>query len=132
MSDTAAKLNSGAPAYHAGLHRLAQVVAGWAFVVIFFGGKTKSKEAGLTIPEPVFIKWMPEWFTVENLSAEYTHRVAVGLLSVLMLSLFAWLMVRGQRTAKILGGVAFATLIAQAVLGALTVHYLTKAQASIP
>jgi heme a synthase len=115
------------------IHRLAIFVVLLAFMVIFLGGKTKSKEAGLTIPEPVIFTWEPKWLMIENLSAEYSHRIAVALLSVGALALTVWIHISDKRSyARKLSLWMMALLLAQAVLGALTVHFFARASTSIP
>jgi heme A synthase len=125
--------NNLASSFNRGLHRLALVVVALAFLVIFLGGKTKSKEAGLTIPEPFILTWNPSWLMIENLSAEYSHRMAVGLLSIAALSLTVWVCLKDKRdAAKKLALWTMSLLLTQAVLGGMTVYFFAKAATSIP
>jgi heme A synthase len=119
--------------YCIGLNYLARFVAVWAFVVVLLGGTTKSKEAGLTIPEPFIMKWIPEWFHVANLNAEYTHRVSVGILSISALLLMGWILAKDTRKAvRRLAVGLIGAILAQAVIGAMTVYFLAHAPTSIP
>ncbi len=119
--------------YHRGVNRLAKATTFFAFLVIFLGAATKSKEAGLTIPWPFFYEIHWDWFGIENLNAEYTHRTLVAILSGLTVALVLAIFLKDGRPAvrKLAIG-SFLTLIAQAVLGALTVHFLAKAKTSVP
>lgn len=119
--------------YNRTIHLLAQVAVVLAFLVICLGGTTKSKEAGLTIPQPVYYEWHYDWLFVENLNAEYTHRAVVPILSAVTLLLAGLVLVKDSRSSvKKLAVFAVVVLLMQAVLGALTVQYFAKAQTSIP
>jgi heme A synthase len=119
--------------FHHGIATLSKILVVLAAFVVLLGGKTKSKEAGLTIADPVTFQWVPEWLTTENISAEYTHRILAFLLACTTLALTAWVLkVERRGYVRKLAIAAFIGVIVQAVLGALTVKYLTRAQVSIP
>lgn len=121
------------PTFNAWVHRLALLTVAWTVLVITFGGKTKSQEAGLSIAEPVYATFHWDWLFVPNLSAEYTHRVLVPILGVLTVTLAGALLVRDRRPGlKKLAVALVLGLVAQAVLGALTVKYFAKSHTSIP
>jgi heme a synthase len=125
--------NSQNAPYNGGIHGLSWFVAVLAFVVVCLGGATKSKEAGLTIADPVTFAWMPEWLTTENINAEYTHRIVAFLLACSTLLLMGLILTKENRSAvRKLAVSAFLAVVAQAVLGALTVKFLAKAHTSIP
>ena len=123
----------GVPKYNRAIHRLAKFVVVWALLVICLGGKTKSKEAGLTIPQPVIFSWVPEWLTTENISAEYSHRIVAFLLTCSALALMCLVLSSDVRTGvRTLAISLVGAIVAQAALGALTVYYLAAAKSSIP
>ena len=119
--------------FHVGIHRLVWIVCAWTFLVIFVGSIVKSKEAGLTIPEPFFYQWMPAWLMTENLNAEYGHRIVAGALGILVLVLtVSLLVIESRKYVRHLAILVLAAVLAQAVLGGLTVHYFAHATTSIP
>jgi heme a synthase len=121
------------PPYSAYVHALASFTTVWAVLVIVFGGKTKSQEAGLTIAEPIYYQWQPDWLRVPNLNAEYIHRALVPVLCAITLLLVLSILFKDPRRSmkKLAIGLFFA-LLAQAMLGALTVKYFARSQTSIP
>ena len=124
--------NPGA-AYHRGVNLLAKITAVFAFLVVAMGGLTKSKEAGLTIAEPVYYQFNWNWYFIENLNTEYTHRSLVAILSGLTLLLVTAVFLKDTRSSvrKLAIGTLL-TLFAQAVLGALSVAYFAKMKTSVP
>jgi heme A synthase len=112
---------------------LACFVAVWAFLVVCIGGVVKSKEAGLTIADPVIFSCQPEWLWVENLNVEYGHRIVAGCLGCLALALAICLLARDSRRSVRRAAVwAVVLVVAQAALGALTVKYFAHAPTSVP
>jgi heme A synthase len=124
--------NTGA-VYNRGVHLLAKITTVFAFLVVAMGGMTKSKEAGLTIAQPVYYDFHWDWYFIENLNTEYTHRSLVAILSGFTLALLVAVFLKEKRSSvrKLAVG-AFLTLIAQAVLGAMTVYFLAKMKTSVP
>jgi heme A synthase len=124
---------ASAPSYHAPFHMLTMLLAGWAFLVICLGGTVKSREAGLTIPQPLYYQWHYDWLFIQNLNTEYIHRALVPILTVLTLLVVGHVFFReSRRSVRTLAAFMFAGLFAQAFLGYLTVKYFAHAQTSIP
>jgi heme A synthase len=119
--------------YHRNINVMAKFVTVLALVVVSLGGTTKSKEAGLTIAEPVTFAWVPEWIVTENINAEYTHRIVAFLLACSTLVLTGLVLAKEKRSAvRKLAVWALVAVIAQAVVGALTVKFMARAHTSIP
>ena len=124
---------SVSPAYNPWIHRLAVLTSCWAFLVVCMGGTVKSREAGLTIPQPFYYQWHYDWLFIQNLNTEYIHRALVPILTGLTLcvvGLVLWKETR--RSVRGLAGFLVVGLFAQAFLGYLTVRYFAHAQTSIP
>jgi heme A synthase len=121
------------PAYSRLLNISAKVLTFWAFVVVCVGGIVKSKEAGLTIPEPVYYEWNYWYVIADRVNTEYIHRALVGIMSFLTLWVAILAFVKDSRSSvrKLAIGL-IVVLLAQATLGALTVKYFAHAQTSIP
>jgi heme a synthase len=112
--------------YHRGLHRLAVTLACWTFLLIIAGALVTSNDAGLSVPD-----WPTSFGSlykiprlVGGVKFEHTHRMiaqGAGLLTV-MLAIWTW---RSEKRhwMRILGFAALGTVIAQGVLGGLTVLY---------
>lgn len=121
------------PPYNALVHSFALALAGWAFLVVCLGGTVKSREAGLTIPQPLYYQWHYDWLFVQNLNTEYIHRALVPILTVLTLIVVALVLFYDTRSSvKKLAAFLVVGLFAQAFLGYLTVKYFAHAQTSIP
>jgi heme a synthase len=126
-------LQSQRPPFSPFVHGLAVATTAWTVLAMTLGVKTKSQEAGLTIAEPFFIQWKWDWLFVPNLNAEYSHRVLVGVLGVLTLLLAGALLAKDSRAGvKKLAVWLVIALLAQAVLGYMTVKYFARASTSIP
>jgi heme a synthase len=108
-----------------GLHRFAMLLAGATFVLIFVGGLVKSTGSELSVPDwPLaFGRLIPS--LKGGVLFEYSHRVVAGIVSMLTLALMVWAILREpRRWVRVLAIVAFALVIAQAVLGGITVLFL--------
>jgi cytochrome c oxidase assembly protein subunit 15 len=108
-----------------GLHRFAVLLASATFVLIFVGGLVKSTGSELSVPDwPLaFGKLVPS--LQGGVLFEYSHRVVAGIVSILTLGLMLWAILREpRRWVRVLATVAFALVIAQAVLGGITVLFL--------
>ena len=108
-----------------GLHRFALLLASATFVLIFVGGLVKSTGSELSVPDwPLaFGKLVPS--LQGGVLFEYSHRVVAGVVSMLTLALMLWAILREpRRWVRVLATVAFALVIAQAVLGGITVLFL--------
>ena len=93
--------------------------------LIFAGAEVKSREAGLSVPDwpKSYGMWMPPM--VGNVFYEHGHRMvaaAVGFLTVI-LALWTW---RAEPRAWVrkLAWICLAAVIAQGILGGITVRYL--------
>jgi cytochrome c oxidase assembly protein subunit 15 len=106
------------------LHRYCQWVAGATFILIIAGGLVTSTGSGLAVPDwPLsYGQFFPPM--IGGIRFEHTHRVIAGTVGVLTLILAVWLFKSECRTwVKRLGLAAFLAVVAQAVLGGITVLY---------
>ncbi len=97
--------------------------------LIFLGGLVKSTESGLSVPDwPTtyghFMFAFPLDQMVGGIKYEHTHRMLASVVGLLTLFLCVWLW-RSKVSANLkrLGLVAFLTVVAQGVLGGLTVKF---------
>jgi len=120
-------LNSIAnPAYHRGLHRFAVILACWTFLLIIAGALVTSNDAGLSVPD-----WPTSFGSlykipklVGGVKFEHTHRMIAQVAGLLTIILAVWTWrAEKRRWMRILGWGALATVIAQGVLGGLTVLF---------
>ena len=119
------------------LHRLAVVLALATVGLIFAGGLVTSTESGLSVPDwPTTYGQNPFTFPVSKwvggIRFEHTHRLiasAVGLLTVVVAIAFA----RGEKRAWVrrLAYLALGAVVAQGVLGGLTVLFLLPTAISV-
>jgi cytochrome c oxidase assembly protein subunit 15 len=94
------------------------------FVVIMAGALVTSNDAGLSVPDwPTSLGYLikaPHF--VGGIRYEWTHRMLAGSLITLTLAIAFWtLIVERRRWLRRLAVAAFCTVIAQAILGGLTV-----------
>ncbi len=114
--------------YHSGLHRYAIFLAVCTFLLLIAGALVTSNDAALAVPD-----WPLSYGTVTppmvgGIVYEHSHRViaaAVGLLTI-VLAVWTWL-TEERRWVRWLGVAALGAVIAQGILGGLTVllnlHY---------
>src|SRR5947209_5881627 len=105
-----------------GVHRFALLVAGATFFLIIAGANVTSHDAGLAVPDwPLaFGKFFPKMNG--NVFWEHGHRIVAGVVLVLTITLAIYLQIRERRTwVKRLGWLALCGVLAQALLGGLTV-----------
>ena len=129
-----------APRYQPGVHRLAVLLAVWAFLVVSVGGLVKSREGGLSIAAGFMVVWHLEWlwpfspnYNGANLAAEYGHRALVGIMSgITFLVAIAVFWSDRRRSVRALATALIGVLFLQAFLGYLTVTYFAHAPTSIP
>ncbi len=120
--------------YHRGLHRLAVVLSCWTFLLIIAGALVTSNDAGLSVPDwpTSFGSWYKIPKLVGGVQFEHTHRMiaqGAGLLTII-LALWTW-RAEKRRWLRNLGWVALGTVVAQGVLGGITVlYYLPPAVSS--
>jgi cytochrome c oxidase assembly protein subunit 15 len=120
--------------YNRGHHRLAVILAGWTFLLIIAGALVTSNDAGLSVPD-----WPTSFGSlykipklVGGVKFEHTHRMiaqVAGLLTIVM-AVWTW-RTEKRRWLRVLGFAALGTVIAQGVLGGITVlFYLPPAVSS--
>jgi len=114
-------------AYNRAHHIFAVFTACAAFVVITAGAMVTSNDAGLSVPDwPTsfgYLVKVPRF--VGGIRYEWSHRMVAGTLVTLTLAIAIWtLLVERRRWLRWLAVGAFCTVIAQAILGGLTVLFL--------
>ena len=119
-------MKSLATPYNRAHHGFAVFVAAATFVLLIAGALVTSNDAGLSIPD-----WPTSFgsFTVPTLHGgiryEWTHRAIAGSIVILTLTIAVWTWLVERRCwMKWLSIAALGTVIAQAVLGGLTVLLL--------
>ena len=125
--------------FHRGLHRFAVVLSGCIFVLIVAGALVTSEDAGLSVPD-----WPTSFGSIYKIPPmvggvkfEHTHRMiaeGVGLLTILFC--VATSFVDRRKWLRNLTFVAIGAVIAQGVLGGLTVlmflpWYISSAHAAL-
>lgn len=118
-SNAPAPLRSGGVA---GLHSLARLAAGAAFLVIAAGGMVTSTGSGLAVPDwPLsFGTLMPPM--VGGIRFEHSHRLVAGAAALLTwLLAYAVLKSSNRPTLRLLASAAAGGILLQALLGGLTV-----------
>lgn len=119
-------LKSNEATYHRWHHAFAVFTACATLVVITAGALVTSNDAGLSVPDwPTsfgYLVKVPHF--VGGVRYEWSHRMLAGSLLTLTLTIAGWtLLVERRRWMRWLAVGAFCTVIAQAVLGGLTVLY---------
>jgi heme a synthase len=119
-------LKAIATTYNRGHHRLAVILACWTFFLIIAGALVTSNDAGLSVPDwpTSFGSWYKIPKLVGGVKFEHTHRMiaqVAGLLTVI-LAVWTW-RVEKRRWMQVLGFAALGTVIAQGILGGLTVLF---------
>ena len=114
--------------YNAGVHRYAIFLAACTFVLLIAGALVTSNEAALSVPD-----WPLSYGTltppmVGGIRYEHTHRVIAATVGLLTIGLAVLLWRKEQRAwVRYLGYAAVGAVVAQGVLGGLTVllylHY---------
>ena len=120
--------------YHRGLHRLALILAAWTFLLIIAGALVTSNDAGLSVPD-----WPTSFGSlykipklVGGVKFEHTHRMIAQVAGLLTIILAVWTWrAEKRRWLRNLGFAALGTVIAQGILGGITVlFYLPPAVSS--
>lgn len=107
------------------LHRFAYLVAAATFGLLIAGGLVTSTGSGLSVPDWPLSFGMVFPPMVGGILFEHGHRMVAGTVSILMVILTAWLYLREpRRWVRVLGYAAMGTIVAQAVLGGMTVLLL--------
>src|SRR6266700_5227461 len=117
--------------YNGSFHGFAVFTACATFVLIVAGALVTSNDAGLSVPDwPTsygHVLRLPPW--IGGIRYEHSHRMIAGFTILLTsaIALWTWLADR-RRWMKVLALGALGTIIAQAVLGGMTVlHFLPPA-----
>jgi cytochrome c oxidase assembly protein subunit 15 len=113
-------------AYNPALHRFSKLLAGLTFLLIAAGALVTSNDAGLAVPD-----WPTSFGSlwriphmVGGVKFEHGHRMLAELVGLLTIVLAIWTWRSdSRRWMKWLGVVALGTVIAQGVLGGLTVLF---------
>lgn len=122
---------------HHWLHRFACFLAFATFILIVAGASVTSNRAGLAVPDwPttygqfMFSFPMSKW--VGNIFYEHGHRLIASTVGILTVVLAIWLVrAEPRRGVRCLGIAALAVVIAQGVLGGLTVRLMLPPSISI-
>lgn len=112
--------------YHRGLHRFAIFTACVTLLLIVAGALVTSNEAGLSVPDwpTTFGSFYKIPRMVGGIKYEHGHRMVaefVGLLTI-VLAVWTW-RVEKRRWLRMLGVAALGTVIAQGILGGITVLF---------
>ncbi len=120
--------------YHRGLHRFAVILACWTFLLIIAGALVTSNDAGLSVPDwpTSFGSWYKIPKLVGGVKFEHTHRMIAQGAGLLTIILAIWTRrAEKRRWLRILAYTALGTVIAQGILGGITVlYYLPPAVSS--
>jgi cytochrome c oxidase assembly protein subunit 15 len=114
------------PSYNRALHRFAVVLACWTFLLIIAGALVTSNDAGLSVPD-----WPTSFGSlykipklVGGVKFEHTHRMIAQVAGLLTIILAVWMWrAEKRRWMRTLGWGALGTVIAQGILGGLTVLF---------
>jgi heme a synthase len=118
------------------LHRFSKFLVACTVLLILAGSLVTSHDAGLSVPDwPTSYGWnmftFPPSMWVANIFYEHGHRLiasSVGFLTIIM-AVWLWLK-EPRRWVKWLGVIALGTVIAQGLLGGLTVLFFLPAAIS--
>ncbi len=129
--------NTTAPALRPWLSRYAKLLVVLTLFLIFMGGQVKSHEAGLAVPdwptsfgENMFTFHYNNW--VGGIWHEHTHRLVASFIGLLTIIIMVWVHIADSRKwVKNLSKLALVAVIAQGLLGGLTVVLLLPAWVSV-
>jgi cytochrome c oxidase assembly protein subunit 15 len=107
-------------------HRFAVTAAAWVFLLIIAGALVTSNEAGMSVPD-----WPTSFGSlyripplVGGVKFEHIHRMIAEVAGLLTIVLAVWTQrVERRRWMRVLGWCALGTVIAQGILGGLTVLF---------
>ncbi len=120
-----------------GLHRFAVLVAAATVCLIVAGGLVTSTESGLSVPDwPTTYGQNPFTFPVSKwvggIKFEHSHRLVASTVGLLTVFLAVWLARKEPRPwVRRLGYLALGSVVAQGVLGGLTVLFLLPTAVSV-
>jgi cytochrome c oxidase assembly protein subunit 15 len=110
-------------ASNSGLHRYAVFTACCTFLLLIAGALVTSNDAGLSIPDWPLAYGSLTPPMVGGIRYEFTHRVIATCIGLLTIGLAAWLWkVENRRWMRWLGLAALGGVIAQGILGGMTVR----------
>lgn len=118
------------------LHRFAKLVAGCTVFLVLAGSLVTSTDSGLSVPDwPTTYGWnmftFPPSKWVGGIFYEHGHRLIASTTGLLTIVLAGWLWLHDSRLwMRRLGLVALGAVIAQGILGGLTVLYFLPAAVS--
>jgi heme a synthase len=119
-------LRAIATPYHPGHHRFTVFLACWTFLLIVAGALVTSNDAGLSVPDwpTSFGSWYKIPKLVGGVKFEHTHRMIAQVAGLLTIILAVWTWrTEKRRWLRVLGWAALGTVIAQGILGGLTVLF---------
>ena len=117
------------------LHRFATFVAACTVLLVLAGSLVTSTGSGLSVPDwPTTYGWnlftFPPSKWVGGILYEHGHRLIASGVGFLTIVLAGWLWLKERRWMRWLGFAALATVVAQGVLGGLTVLFFLPAAVS--
>ena len=118
------------------LHRFSKFLAACTVLLILAGSLVTSHDAGLSVPDwPTSYGWnmftFPPSMWVANILYEHGHRLIASSVGFLTIVLAVWLwLAEPRRWLRWLGVAALGTVIAQGLLGGLTVLFFLPAAVS--
>jgi heme a synthase len=121
-----ANLNTASTPYNRAHHRFTALTAGCVFLLIIAGALVTSNEAGLSVPD-----WPTSFGSlyripplVGGVKFEHGHRMFAELVGLLTIGVAIWTQkVDRRRWMRVLAWCALGTVIAQGILGGLTVLF---------
>jgi heme a synthase len=122
-----------APRYNRWLHGYATFVAGVTFLLIVAGALVTSNDAGLSVPDwPTSFGSFRMPRMVGGVKYEHGHRLIAGAVGILTLILAFWIWKsESRRWVRRLGGTAVLAILAQALLGGITVLFYLPVTISV-
>ncbi|MEW5975269.1 MAG: COX15/CtaA family protein [Acidobacteriota bacterium] len=114
------------------LHRFAVLTASCTFLLIIAGALVTGNEAGLAVPDwPLsYGSLMPPM--VGNIRYEHGHRMIASFVGFLTVILAVWIWRKeDRRFVRRLGGLALAAVVAQGILGGITVLFFLPVPVSV-
>ncbi len=118
--------NAECTPYHRAHHRFAVLAAGCVFLLIIAGALVTSNEAGLSVPD-----WPTSFGSIYRIPPlvggvkfEHGHRMLAELIGLLTIGVAVWTQkVDRRRWMRVLGWCALGTVVAQGILGGMTVLF---------
>jgi heme a synthase len=110
------------------LHKFSKLVVAATVVLILAGSLVTSHDAGLSVPDwPTSYGWsmftFPPSMWVANILYEHGHRLIASTVGLLTIVLAVWLWIAERGRLRWLGIIALGTVIAQGILGGITVIF---------